>query len=252
MRDVPEEVVSEAVQLSGAAFSGGEDFFDDEYSGEVENYFLVQDLKSRIESALMDSGGEVPYLDELPAFRDFDYDAESVAGVFYSIEAGDGYSELTARTDLEESDLEGIIEDFGDEGLVAEDGSGFLYGGNAFPYLMVFSEAEAVLDTYEEPGVVEEEDDEIDEVEEFEEPVEQGSGLEENDGFSEDESGEKEEGEDKDLQDIMMDVVEDKDDLESTIEQEDDGGIETRDHTDSESEEGSGSNPGEDEYYEGW
>jgi hypothetical protein len=246
MEGVPDAVVSEAAELSAAVFSGGEEFFEEEYSGEVGNYILVTDLKGRIETALMDTSGEIPYLDELQGFTDFGYDAESAAEVFYSVEPGMSYSDLAGDSGLKEPEVKDLIQGFEDEGLVDNTDDGFFYGGKAFPYLMVLDEAEAVLEVYEEPEFQDEPEDDTIEREPFEEDFEEEAVLD-----TEADQEEEDEEDGKSLQSIMMDVAEDEDDLVSTEEQRDDGGIETRDHVDKESGD-EGSNPGEDEYYEGW
>jgi DNA-binding transcriptional regulator GbsR (MarR family) len=235
MNGVSGEVVSEAVKLSEAVFCYDEEDFEESYGGEADGFLVVEDLKSRIDEALIDSGGDVPYLDDLPSFPNLGYDAESWARVFYSVEPGVSQGDLADASDFSASHVGSVLDGLESEGLVESRGSGrgkkYFYGENALPYLMVFSEAERILETRDES---------------VEETAVNGGKL-----IEEDSGPDEEEQDEKSLQDIMMDVADGDEDLQTTYEQEEDGGIDSRDHTDSEVDEET-SNPGDDEYYEGW
>lgn len=248
MNGFSDDVVSEAVEISEAVFSDDRRVFEDEYDGEVDDYLLIRDLRSRIEEAMMDTDLGVPYMDELPSFEDFGYDADSWAHVFYSVEPDVSHEGLADVSGFSASHVSNVVEDFEQAGLIESEGKErrkkYFYGENALPYLMVFQEAETVVEEADE----EVQEDFLNEELEIEDVEEQESGQENQVDPEEVADGS---GEEKSLQDIMMDAVDSEEDLKTTYEQREDGGVESRDHTDSDPDEET-SNPNEDEYYEGW
>lgn len=181
MAGLEDEVVYEAVELSGAVFSEGRDVFDSQYDGELDAYLLVEDVRNRIEVATMDSG-EMVYPEDLPGFEELG--GEEVVRQFYGLEGG------------RDVDLPGILYE---EGLVEETREGVFYGENALPYLLVVEEAERVLESSQELGGEVEESleqysveavDEDSEEELESEPVEAGVGDDGGDKEVDDEVGE--------------------------------------------------------------
>lgn len=211
MQDLDDEVVYEAVELSKAVFSTGDEVFGENYDGEVEAYMLIQDLRNRVEIATMDSGGMV-YPENLENFEDFDADAEKAVEFFYGV-GEEGYDP--------ESELAEVFEE---AGLVEFSCGGVFYGENAFPYLMLLDEAERIVEGPVEEGYVDpfEETAGEDELEEelLEETVD-GSGESgdftgeeaEDQEVSENNDDESEEDKFSRLQGIMEDSVDSEDDL---------------------------------------
>lgn len=155
MTGLEEDVVYEAIELSGAVFSEGKDVFDREYDGRVEAHMLVEDMRNRIELATMDSG-EMVYPEDLSGFDELG--GEEVVREFYGFEAG------------EDVELPEILYE---EGLVEETREGVFYGENALPYLLVVDEAERVLESPQELGIEVEESFDEDSVEAVDEDSEE-------------------------------------------------------------------------------
>lgn len=228
------ETVSEADRVISALIS--DEGTREAYDGKAD-YFLVDDIGTRMDRAAISSGMEF-YTEDLKPFEAFDDDAETAVAVFYNVEAGSDLSMIAEEAGVSENYASSILSNFEDDGLVEKRESKadreFFYGEHAHPYLMILEDAKRIIEDYKG-----EEDDGS-----LEEPLEDKKDGETDNGQTEDAD------EQKDYQDILIDVADSEEDLIEVEEQEENVGIETRDHVDSEEEEGS--NPGEDEYYEGW
>ncbi len=254
MTGLSDGVVSEAVELSEAVFSDGRESFEDSYDGEIDDYMLIQDLRNRIDEAMMDTDGKIPYMDDLPSFSDLGHDEDSWARVFYSLTPDTSYRELADVSEFSVDSMSNVIGGLKDEGLIEATGTTrskkYFYGEKALPYLMLLSEAEMILEDGEADTFSGERSQEV------EPEVEQEPDLDVNRSDSEvpeeaeDSSEPVDEEDDKSLREIMKDVADDDEDFRTTFSRKEDGGIEQRDHTDTETDESS--NPSEDEYYEGW
>lgn len=235
-----ERVISEVVELAEAVFSDGDEYFENGYDGSVEDYIIINDLKNRIEEATMDAG-EMAYPEELEPFDEFFGAAETSAAVFYHVSPDMQLSDFSETLDISESHVSSILGELEEYGLVESEGNTrgkeYFYGENALPYLMLFSEVD-YLTADTDTEVV---DDQLPE------PEETGNQVED----VEEEVKDEQESSGNSLHDIMKDVADSRDDLITTDEQRQDGGIETRDRIDAEEDENA-SNPSEDEYYEGW
>jgi DNA-binding transcriptional regulator GbsR (MarR family) len=228
-----QEVLEEAVELSQAVFSSGQTYFESEYDGLLDEYIIIEDVRNRIESATMDIGDPV-YPADLEPFDSFESEGENYAGIFGMVEPGMDLSGFADALDISEGYASKLVGELEDAGLVETSGNTsakeYFYGEEALPYLMVLDEAERLV----------EETDNVTEVEEVEE-------VDEAEDTPEPETDDEEE---TDYREIMMDVADSEDDLVETHEQRDDGGLESRDHTGTETEDTS--NPSDDSYYEGW
>lgn len=248
MNEFNQDLCYEVAELSKAVFSDDKEVFDD-YKGEVDDYGRIKELRNQIREALGEIGEETPQLDELPSFQDFGYDEESWASVFYCLQPNTSHKKLAESSDFSRNYMSDVLGSLQDESLVESIGdtrsTKYFYGERALPYLMLFSGAEKIL-----------QDQDCEASENTKELI----GFEENSGSDESVPQSSDEGEntsppeerqdnEKTLQEIMEDVADGDNHMETTHEQEDDGGIEARDHTDEEEDQGNVAN---DTYYEGW
>lgn len=263
MSECSEEVISEAVELCEAVFYMGETEFEESYEGKLDSYRELKDMRKRIEEGIKDSGGDEYRLSILPSFSDLGDRSEAWASVFYSLSPDASYDDFVESSGFSRGHMNKVLSDLEEECLMTSIGGerhkSYFYGENAFPYLMILSEAEKIveeLDNCEDPT---ENEEEIEMMFKSEGEVERERGDEKslynrgNGKSDETEDTAEEAGEDgdkKSLEDIMMDVAEDKEDLRTTFEQKDDGGLESRDHADTDTDDSS--NPSDDDYYEGW
>lgn len=241
MKEFNQDLCYEVAELSKVVFSDDKEGFD-EYQGEIDDYGRIEELRNHIREALGEIGEETPQLDELPSFRDFGYDEGSWAEVFYRLNPDASYRELAEKSDFSFRHIGNVIGNLQHEDLVETAGdtrsTEYFYGENALPYLMLFSEAEEIL-----------QDQDSEASENFEENSDSDGGVPQGSDEGENTSS-PEEGQDdeKTLQEIMEDAADGDNDLETTHEQKKDGGIEARDHADDDEE----VDVSQDSYYEGW
>ena len=241
MSELNDDIAYEAVELSDAVFSRGREVFNEDYDGLVENYFVIEDLRNSIEAAMMDKGGEIPYMDELPSFSDLGYKETSWVKVFDYLDPESSYGDLADISEFTEGHIPNVVSKLEDEEMVNSVEKQFsrdvFYGEKAFPYLRIISEAKRLVE-----GGLEGSGDSA--------QVSEDSGNVQQSNDSDTGPVSENQEEEKDLHDIMRDVAEDEDDFRTMYKQKDDGGVNSRDHTDSDPDESS--NPNDDEYYEGW
>lgn len=145
MDKLTDEIIAEASELTVAVFDKDETGFEEGYEGGQGSYLLVEDLKARIDEAYLDSSNGLVSYEDLPDFSDFEYDTETVGQVFYRLEPDPDIGELSEKSGLTRSAVEGLIDDFQDAGLVEEENGKFFYAEPGLSYFKVLGEAELVV-----------------------------------------------------------------------------------------------------------
>jgi hypothetical protein len=122
-----DEILEEAVQLSEAVLSEGRSYFENGYSGELETYMIVEDIRNRIEMATLDSG-EMVYPEDIPGLEEL---------------GGREAAEVLWENPFEPGDYKKVFEEHGV--LEAEDGE-VNYTRDAFAYFLLFDEAKRLVE----------------------------------------------------------------------------------------------------------
>jgi hypothetical protein len=122
-----DEILEEAVQLSEAVLSEGRSYFEHGYSGELETYMIVEDIRNRIEMATLDSG-EMVYPEDVPSLEEL---------------GGEEAARVLRDNPLEPGDYREVFEE---KGLVEVQEEEVNYTREAFAYFLLFDEAERLVE----------------------------------------------------------------------------------------------------------
>jgi hypothetical protein len=188
-----DEILEEAIELSEAVLSEGRSYFENGYSGELETYMIVEDIRNRIEMATLDSG-EMVYPEDIPGLEEL---------------GGREAAEVLRKKSLEPGDYREV---FKEQGIIEVRDGEVNYTREAFAYFLLFDEAERLVEEDFSEGAGGEVEDEplpeaLGEEEAYNSEVEDSEGdQEEVEGNAKDEEPGESEDKVEELERIWKDV----------------------------------------------